>query len=119
MCIYDPVPSLTVVASGTNMGKLEADGDIGMVDELILGGMLFTLFIPGGATYLDLRKLIPPPAFPPEGGPPSPMLNIGGGVIPELLFKSYVVGEFRLEFGSRNNPGVFMFDASGIPLTDE
>ena len=111
--------SVTVLESGVNIGKLEADGDIGMVDELIFGGMLFTLFIPGGATYLDLRKLIPPPAFPPEGGPPSPILNIGGGVIPELLFKSYVVGEFRLEFGSRNNPGVFMFDASGIPLTDE
>ena len=110
---------MPALESGVNIGKLDADGDMGIVEELIFGGMLFTLFIPGGATYLDLRKLIPPPAFPPDGGAASPIVKLGGGAIPELLFKSYVVGEFKLEFGSKNNPGGFRFDASGIPLTEE
>ena len=101
------------------MGKLEADGDIGIVDELTFGGRLFTLFIPGGATYLDLRRLIPPPEPPLVGGTLSPMLNTGGGVAPKLLLISYVVDELRLELGSKNKPGVFMFAASGIPPTEE
>ena len=38
------------IESGTKVGRLEADGDIGIVDAFILGGRLLTLLIPGGAT---------------------------------------------------------------------
>ena len=68
---------------GTMSGTLEADGNIGIPGELFTGGTLLTLFIPGGATYLDfLRLLAPDPAaltiLP-------PMLNDGGGGAAEMF----------------------------------
>ena len=87
------------------MGKFGVVGDIGIVDELIPGGILFTLLIPGGATYRVFLGLSPP-ALPQLEALPSPIVNVGGGAIGELFnvfAEEFMLG--LLEVGSRNNPG--------------
>lgn len=68
---------------GTISGTLEADCSIGIPGELFTGGTLLTLFIPGGATYLDFLRLLAPDAPALTTLPPT--LNVGGGGAAEMF----------------------------------
>ena len=68
---------------GTISGTLEADGNIGIPGELFTGGTLLTLFIPGGATYLDFLRLLAPDPVALTMLPP--MLNDAGGGATEMF----------------------------------
>ena len=63
-------------------GRLEV-GNIGIPGELLTGGTLLALFIPGGATYLDFLRLLAPDPVALTMLPP--MLNDGGGGATEMF----------------------------------